>query len=198
MRRHIHYEAAFEDFLRSRGWPYVPVDERRKAIFAGSRVKSFDFLVYPPGGRAWLVDIKGRQFPYHAAGGDRYWENWVTQSDLDGLRRWKGVFGTDFEPCLVFAYWLRSEPAQERFPHVHSYGAESYAFLYVSASTYAENARRRSPKWKTVSMPARAFRSLSENVPERGFEAAWLSDAFPAHGHSSDAEPNQPSPTGIV
>ena len=52
MRRHIHYEAAFEDYLRSRGWPYLPVDEHRKAIFSGARIKSFDFLVYPPGRRA--------------------------------------------------------------------------------------------------------------------------------------------------
>ena len=48
-RRHNHYEAAFEDYLRSRGWPYLPVDEQKKAIFAGARVKSFDFLVYRTG-----------------------------------------------------------------------------------------------------------------------------------------------------
>ena len=50
-QRHIHYEAAFEDYLRSRGWPYIPVDEQKKAIFAGARIKSFDFLVYRPGER---------------------------------------------------------------------------------------------------------------------------------------------------
>ena len=54
-QQHIHYEAAFQDFLRSRGWPYLPIDEQKKAIFSGARVKSFDFLVYPPGGKAWLV-----------------------------------------------------------------------------------------------------------------------------------------------
>ena len=59
-RRHIHYEAAFEDYLRSRGVPYVPVDEAKRAIFAGDKLKSFDFLVYPGGQRHWIVDVKGR------------------------------------------------------------------------------------------------------------------------------------------
>ena len=62
-RRHIHYEAAFEDYLRSRGLAYVAVDETRKAIFAGARVKSFDFLVYHEPGSNRLVDVKGRKFP---------------------------------------------------------------------------------------------------------------------------------------
>lgn len=86
-RRYIHYEAAFEDYVRSQGWPYVPVDEKKKAIFSGAKVKSFDFIVYPPGRRAWLVDVKGRKFPYETSGGRHYWENWVTREDLEGLRR---------------------------------------------------------------------------------------------------------------
>lgn len=63
MRKHIHYEAAFEDYLRSRGVPYIPVEEARRAIFAGERIKSFDFIVYPAGQRNWIVDVKGRAFP---------------------------------------------------------------------------------------------------------------------------------------
>ena len=93
-RRHNHYEAAFEDYVRSRGWPYLPVDEQKKAIFAGARVKSFDFLVYRPGQEnAWLVDVKGRKFPYQVNGQKRYWENWVTREDLDGLSQWQVVGG---------------------------------------------------------------------------------------------------------
>jgi len=34
-KRNNHYEAAFEDYLRSQGVPYVLVDEARRAIFAG-------------------------------------------------------------------------------------------------------------------------------------------------------------------
>ena len=38
--RTIHYEAAFEAFLRSRGIPYVAVDEAKKALFADAKLKS--------------------------------------------------------------------------------------------------------------------------------------------------------------
>lgn len=163
-RRYIHYEAAFEDFIRSRGWAYLPVDEKKKAIFSGARVKSFDFLVYPPGQRAWLVDIKGRKFPYEVNGSKRYWENWVTREDLEGLRRWQGVFGPDFEPVLVFAYWLTREDPPEPTAAVHLFRNQVYAFLKVSAASYAAHARRRSPKWDTLSVPARAFRSMAQPV----------------------------------
>ncbi len=64
-----HYEAALGDYLRSRGVPYVAVDEARRSVFAGAKIKSFDFIVYPPTGPSWLVDVKGRKFPYTGGGG---------------------------------------------------------------------------------------------------------------------------------
>lgn len=161
-QRHIHYEAAFEDFVRSRGWPYLPVDEQKKAIFSGARIKSFDFVVYPPSGKAWLVDVKGRKFPYEAKGQKRYWENWVMQEDLDGLRHWQDVFGDGFEPGLVFAYWLLGSPAREPTNHVHAFRGEYYCFLWISALDYAAHARQRSPKWNTVSVPTADFRRLAK------------------------------------
>jgi len=163
-RRYIHYEAAFEDYVRSQGWPYVPVDEKKKAIFAGAKVKSFDFIVYPPGRAAWLVDVKGRKFPYETNGGRRYWENWVTRQDLEGLRRWEGVFGDGFEPVLVFVYWLRGVANVETFPAVHAFRNESYAFVFVTATEYAAKARTRSPKWDTLSVPIRRFRDMVSPV----------------------------------
>ena len=87
-----HYEAALADFLRSRGVPYVAVDEARRSIFGGAKIKSFDFIAYPPNGPSWLIDVKGRKFPYASGGAARYWENWVTQADLDGLEKWEAVF----------------------------------------------------------------------------------------------------------
>ncbi len=163
-RRFIHYEAAFEDFVRSQAWPYVPVDEKKKAIFAGARVKSFDFIVYPPGRRAWLVDVKGRKFPYEVNGTRRYWENWVTRDDLVGLKRWEGVFGPGFEPVLVFVYWLAGVRAVETFPSVHQFRGESYAFVFATATDYADLARTRSPKWDTLSVPLRSFREIIQPV----------------------------------
>ena len=167
-RRHVHYEAAFEDYLRSRGWPYVPVNEQRKAIFAGARVKSFDFLVYPPDQNGWLVDVKGRKFPYDGAGGKRYWENWVTREDLEGLKSWEGVFGGGFTSVLVFAYWLVGPPGRLPTADVHGFRGEYYSFLWVSAAAYGANARPRSPKWETFSLSGRTFQKLAAPVGEWG------------------------------
>ncbi len=58
--RNIHYEAAFEDYLRCMGSPYVAVDEAKRAIFAETSIKNFDFLVYSDSGVNLLTDVKGR------------------------------------------------------------------------------------------------------------------------------------------
>jgi hypothetical protein len=161
-RRSIHYEAAFEDYLRSRGVPYVPVDETRRVIFAGARVKSFDFLVYPPTGRHWLVDVKGRQFPYidEQGGGKRYWENWITRADMEGMADWQSVFGEDFEARLVFAYLLQGPP--DRWPPVrpHAFRREFYAFYTVTLGDYQRECRERSDRWQTVAVRAEPFRRI--------------------------------------
>jgi hypothetical protein len=44
--RDNHYEAAFEEYLRARGIPYVAVDEARRSLMAdGESIKSLDFIV---------------------------------------------------------------------------------------------------------------------------------------------------------
>ncbi len=167
MKRHMfhHYEAAFEDYLRSRGIPYVPVDEARRAIFAGSRIKSFDILVYPPRDAKWIVDIKGRKFPYLSSrGGKRYWENWVERDDLIGLSEWEKVFGGEFEACFIFAYSLDGPP--DRWPPTrpHPFRGEYYAFYHVTLSAYKENARERSASWQTVTVARSVFRKIARPV----------------------------------
>lgn len=167
MKRHLHYEAAFEDFLQSRGVSYVPVDETRRTVFAGSKIKSFDLLVYPGEDVQWIVDVKGRNFPYldkNGHGTGRYWENWVTQADLDGLADWQNVFGDEFEARFVFAYHLQG-PA-DRWPagRPHGYQGAFYAFLTIPLADYRQNCRKRSAQWGTVSVPRRVFRTLARPV----------------------------------
>lgn len=167
-QRHIHYEAAFEDYARSQGWPYIPVDEQKKAIFSGARIKSFDFLVYPPNRKPWLVDVKGRKFPYDSGGSKRYWENWVTREDIVGLRAWHKVFGDQFEPVLLFAYWLVG--LSNRLPSldIHTFRNECYAFIPIRATDYAQRARMRSPKWDTVSVSTKTLKSLAKQMQPDG------------------------------
>jgi hypothetical protein len=62
--RDNHYEAAFEEYLRGRGVPYVAVDEAKRSVLSdGGSIKSLDFIVSTPGPITWLVDVKGRRFP---------------------------------------------------------------------------------------------------------------------------------------
>jgi hypothetical protein len=164
VKRLILYEAAFEDFLRQRGTPYVAVDEAKKALFAGVALKSFDFVVYSATASNLLVDVKGRKFPYESRGQKRFWENWVERGDLQDLAKWEEVFGRDFQGMIVFAYLLGDPGLAAQFTDVHLFRQEFYAFVAVPAELYSRHCRLRSPAWQTVTMPARLFRELHAPV----------------------------------
>jgi hypothetical protein len=182
VKDHVHYEAAFEDYLRVRQMPYVAVDEAKKAIFRDAKLKSFDFIVYSSGPINWLADVKGRRWATRARSRRPAWENWVTQADLDGLTQWEEVFGVGFRGLLVFAYWLDATvPADARRPSptdapaigtppdvadstpapppeiVHTFRDARYVFAGVPLEDYRRHARLRSPKWGTVNLPTREF-----------------------------------------
>jgi hypothetical protein len=78
----------FETFLCDKGWPYVCVDDAKRAIFSGSEIQSFDFLVYSSAGPNLLVLLQAGTGP-------------VAQADLDGMREWETVFGKDFRAVFV-------------------------------------------------------------------------------------------------
>ncbi len=166
--RSVHYEAAFEDYLRAKGWPYVAVDEAKKAIFAGATLKSFDFLVYSATGPNLLVDVKGRKFPDSLPGrsrtASRAWENWITRDDVDGLLEWEKVFGEDFRAVLVFAYWLQGPPQRAPFEDVHLFRERHYAYVAMRLDEYVAAARPRSAKWRTLGMPSKAFAARAADV----------------------------------
>jgi hypothetical protein len=167
-RRSVHYEAAFESYLQAKGWPYVVVDEAKKAIFADVSIKSFDFLVYSDAQRNLLVDIKGRKFPdtRRPSSGQsaRAWENWVTREDIASLLEWERIFGADFVAVLVFAYWLQGAPGSAPFEDVHFFRQRHYAFAAIAAGEYAAAVRPRSSRWQTLSMPAGEFSRTVRDV----------------------------------
>jgi len=162
--RKVIYEACFEDYLRMAGVPYVAVDEAKKALFAGVRLKSFDFVVYSAAGPNLLVDVKGRRFPGRGASGGRRWENWATHEDLDSLARWEQVFGSGFAGLLVFCYHLADEGARASFETAHAFRGESYGLVGVYRGAYAGASRPRSRAWDTVSVPTAAFRDMVKPV----------------------------------
>lgn len=166
------YEAAFEEYLRARGVPYVAVDEARRSVLAeGGSLKSLDFIVSTPGPVTWLVDVKGRRFPSGDDHQRHYWKNWSTRDDLDSLARWESLFGATFRGLFVFAYVLLSDrsplPQEQLFEH----RGALYGFVAVTLADYAARCHLISPRWQTVAMGTDAFRRLARPV------ASFLADA---------------------
>ena len=164
--RDNHYEAAFEEYLRARGIPYVAVDEAKRSLLSsGASIKSLDFIVSSPGPMTWLVDVKGRRFP----SGDvqkQYWKNWSTRDDLRSLAQWEELFGANFCGLFVFAYDVLGDraplPAEELFPC----RGNVYGFIAVPLSDYAAHAHPISPRWDTWAMPSVEFRRFARPLAE--------------------------------
>jgi hypothetical protein len=155
--RTVHYEAAFEAFLRHRGIPYVAVDEAKKAMFANSKLKSFDFVVYSKNGPNLLVDVKGRQLRNRTARSG--FETWSTERDVQDLLQWEQVFGEGFIAVLSFVYWI--DPPLTPEPGMFTFRERWYLLMGIKLAEYRDHMRRRSVKWETVSLPAADFNSLA-------------------------------------
>jgi hypothetical protein len=184
-RRH-HYEAAFEDFLRSARIPYVAVDEAKKALLpesasprlelhrAGderaSSVKSFDFVIYGES-QNLLLEVKGRRISPRTLSAARIGsgrptrsrlENWVTQDDIDSLATWGALFGQGFEPAFVFVYWCEEQPPDALFQEIFESRGRWYALRCVLLSDYRANMKIRSPRWRTVHIASSRFEQISQ------------------------------------
>ncbi len=155
--RSIHYEAAFEAYLRDRGVPYVPVDEAKRALFANAQLKSFDFVVYSKAGPNLLVDVKGRTCRNKNARSG--FETWATEQDVTDLMQWEQVFGDGFRAILSFVYWIDAPLTPE--PGMYEFRDRWYLLLGIDLAEYRNHMRRRSAKWETVALPAADFRSLA-------------------------------------
>jgi hypothetical protein len=155
--RKLHYEAAFEAFLRERGIPYVAVDEAKKALFSHARLKSFDFVVYSKNGPNLLVDVKGRQVRNRVS--RTGFETWATERDVHDLLQWEQVFGEGFRALLGFIYWIDAPLVPE--PGMFAHRERWYLLMGVDLAEYRDHMRRRSAKWETVCLPSEDFRSLA-------------------------------------
>jgi hypothetical protein len=160
--RTIHYEAAFEAFLRERKIAYVAVDEARKALCAEACLKSFDFVVYSPSGPNLLIDVKGRRAL--SGSSQRTFQTWTTQRDVEDLMQWEQVFGQGFKALLAFAYWIDAPltPESGMFEHRGRW----YWLLGIDLAEYRNHMRRRSPRWETVALGAEDFRQLARPIEQ--------------------------------
>ncbi|MBN1765415.1 MAG: HYExAFE family protein [Sedimentisphaerales bacterium] len=162
-----HYEKAFEALLQYRQIPYTGINQARKAIFSGVRLKSFDFLIYPPRKLNLIADVKGRKFSYSSFAHGKLGQSWTTFDDVQGLQAWQKVFGEDYIAVFIFAYWLEDipdNPAPDLPAKLFNFEDHWYYFTVVELDTYQLVMHPRSPSWQTVYIPARLFRKITQPI----------------------------------
>jgi hypothetical protein len=156
-----HYERAFENWLIDNRIQYVAVDEHKKSAFGRSKIKSFDFLLYPPNQQIIVAEVKGRSFKGTSLVKLAGLECWVTADDVDGLAGWQEVFGPGHTTVFVFAYKIENVDVDFDGRDFYDYADSRYVFFAVRLDDYRRFMKRRSPKWKTVTLPADKFRQCA-------------------------------------
>ncbi|TKJ34271.1 MAG: hypothetical protein CEE38_18370 [Planctomycetes bacterium B3_Pla] len=161
-----HYERAFENWLLDNRIQYVAVDEHKRTAFGHSDIKSFDFLLYPPGGKTVIAELKGRTFKGASLAKLTGFECWVTAEDVDGLTKWQQVFGEDHQALFVFAYKIENIDVDFDGIDVFDFDQIRYLFFCIRLDDYRKFMKRRSPRWQTVTLPAGRFRDCAVHINE--------------------------------
>jgi len=161
-----HYERAFESWLIDNHIQYIAVDEHKRAVFGRLKIKSFDFLLYPGNQQIIIAEVKGRAFKGTSFARLAGFECWVTTEDVDGLTRWREVFGPGHAAVFVFVYRIENIDVDFDGRDVFHFDANRYVFLYVKLGEYRRFMKRRSPKWQTVTLPADKFRQCAVQMQE--------------------------------
>jgi len=159
-----HYEKAFENWLIDNHIEYVPAADQHKPVFERSTLKSFDFLLCPPSGRKIIAEVKGRHFKGTTLAGLSRLECWVTTDDVDGLADWQKTLGADYDSAFIFAYRVQNIDVDFDGREVFAFNEDHYLFLAVHLAEYVKYMKLRSPKWKTVNLPAAKFRLCARPV----------------------------------
>ena len=140
---------------------YIAVDEQKRAAFGRSKIKSFDYLLYPRNQQIIVAEVKGRKFKGTSFAKLAGFECWVTADDVDGLARWQQVFGPDHTAVFVFAYRIENIDVDFDGREVYDFVQDRYIFFAVRLDDYRRFMKRRSPKWQTVTLPADKFRQCA-------------------------------------
>jgi hypothetical protein len=166
-----HYEHAFENWLIDNHIRYIAVDEQKRAAFGRCKIKSFDFLLYPPNKQIIIAEVKGRAFKGTSFAKLTGFECWVTAEDIDGLTKWQEVFsagrsmaGQGHTAVFIFAYKIENIDVDFDGRDVYDLDAGRYVFFAVKLDDYRRFMKRRSPKWQTVTLPADKFRQCAVQI----------------------------------
>ncbi len=136
--------------------------KQKKALFAGAKLKSFDFVVYRPEGKNLLVDVKGRKLAPPRGS----LQNWTTREDIDDLRQWQDIFGDGFTAMFLFMYHWPTDPQTAPLKEMFLHNEKWYGTLGITIADYREHMRPRSEAWGTVHLPTKEFRRLAKPFEE--------------------------------
>jgi len=161
-----HYERAFQSWLIDNRIQHIAIDERKRAAFGRSKIKSFDFLLYPRNQQVIIAEVKGRKFRGTSFARLAGFECWVTSEDVNGLTRWRQVFGHGHTAVFVFAYAIDNIDVDFDGREVYNFNDNRYAFFAVKLNDYRAFMKVRSPKWQTVTLPADKFRKSAVQMQE--------------------------------
>lgn len=159
-----HYERAFENWLLDNRIRYVRADEHRRTPFGRSDIKSFDFLVEAPSGLTTIAEVKGRTFKGASLAKMAGFECWVTLEDVDGLGKWQQILGGGHQAVFVFAYRIENIDVDFDGMGTLDFDNSTYLFFCVRLEDYRKFMKRRSPKWRTVTLPAEKFRESAVHI----------------------------------
>ena len=161
-----HFETAFENWLIENRVQYVQVDQRKRAYFARTKIKSFDFLLYPArlDTDTLIAEVKGRTFSGKSLARLGGLQCWVTMEDVRGLLRWEEVFGKNYAGMFVFVYELANVDVDTDGRNVFEFDGKRYFFAGLKLSDYSSCMRLRSPRWQTVMLGAADFRRCATDL----------------------------------
>ena len=153
-----HYERAFGNWLIDNRVQYLAVDEEKRAAFGRSKIKSFDYLLKFGNQPIIITEVKGRLFKGTSFAKLSGFECWVTADDIMGLTNWQQIFGTGHRAAFIFAYKIENIDVDFDGREIYEFDGGRYIFFCLRLDDYCGNMKIRSPKWKTVTLPADKFR----------------------------------------
>jgi hypothetical protein len=157
------YERAFEAWLVDRRVAFVRADGPHRPAAFGVSVKSFDFLIRTPDRRQVIAEVKGRTYKGTSLARLKGLDCWVTLDDVHGLNLWQRALGANCVAAFIFAYRVAQVDVDCDGRELFPFETDRYLFFAIRAADYHECMRRRSPRWKTVTLAAEHFRRYAVN-----------------------------------
>ena len=161
-----HYEKAFQNWLIDRKIEHIALNDQKAIELGHTGIKSFDFLLQPGSGRKIIAEVKGRRFKGTSLEKLSSLECWVTAGDVDGLTKWREIFGSDSHAVFVFTYKIDNIDVDFDGQKVFDFDSNRYVFFCIRLDDYRKYMVRRSPKWRTVTLPADKFRQCALHLED--------------------------------